>query len=517
MDFPAASMSTMYHIPTIDDSAPAGTEGCWANQAPRYNLSTTLCDEQAAGLVSQLPDHVCTRGPSFAVEAQYANQTAAPSPASTQITDDLLTPVDDKLPPLGPLLPLTFCFPNPQLQFGSCNMVNNQSSFQSIFCSGEEWCDTGVQQDMAWHHLPMETSEGHIGFGMASLPQALPSSFVPAEDHGGYSSNGHVVAHDSFMEMQPQNEQHSSFQPSTFALPPTPRRGPPREAEASDEAYAHLLFKCLDSVPEKQMSLKQIYEWMRANCSRVRDGRSSGWQNSVRHNLSMNQAFEKVPSSSGSGISKKVTHWRLSAEAIEQGYVRSTTFYRRTPSTIARGRRAARTTSPTSIPPLLSTRAAAGAKGGQASRRAAERRQVIAARRVPTSAPTMQYQYQQNQPQEQQRFPSCTRSEPDPSAVLSPAPPLTVGSNTPADESPLSMDAMALDANWASTYYAMAPASGVDVFVPVVQEAGGWMLPQQPQGFWETAALDGGAGVGAGAGSIGMGVGLRRLREGRGC
>lgn len=54
-----------------------------------------------------------------------------------------------------------------------------------------------------------------------------------------------------------------------------------------DLPYAQLIYRALMSVPDHTMSLKQIYEWIQKNTSKSSTpGR--GWQNSIRHNLSMN-------------------------------------------------------------------------------------------------------------------------------------------------------------------------------------------------------------------------------------
>ncbi|KAF2221685.1 hypothetical protein BDZ85DRAFT_200737, partial [Elsinoe ampelina] len=94
----------------------------------------------------------------------------------------------------------------------------------------------------------------------------------------------------------------------TFHLPK--RSETPFDDNGSETAYAHLLFKCLEAAPNQKMGLRDIYNWMYDNCPRVRDVNNKGWQNSVRHNLSMNKGFEKVPSPCGS-TSKKGTMWRL--------------------------------------------------------------------------------------------------------------------------------------------------------------------------------------------------------------
>ena len=54
------------------------------------------------------------------------------------------------------------------------------------------------------------------------------------------------------------------------------------------KSYAQLLYDCFMSHPEHSMTLQEIYQWFRENTSKAKDNAGKGWQNSVRHNLSMN-------------------------------------------------------------------------------------------------------------------------------------------------------------------------------------------------------------------------------------
>lgn len=56
----------------------------------------------------------------------------------------------------------------------------------------------------------------------------------------------------------------------------------------SSEPYAQLIYRALKSVPSHRMVLKEIYEWFERNTDKARNNPSKGWQNSIRHNLSMN-------------------------------------------------------------------------------------------------------------------------------------------------------------------------------------------------------------------------------------
>ncbi|KAI0409815.1 hypothetical protein F4802DRAFT_611502 [Xylaria palmicola] len=97
-----------------------------------------------------------------------------------------------------------------------------------------------------------------------------------------------------------------------------------------EEPYAKQIWRALMSSPNKAMILQQIYEWFRINTDRAKSD-SKGWQNSIRHNLSMNAAFvkrERKAGAGGTGDSKKCTEWVLEDWAIRDG-VQSTTRYRK--------------------------------------------------------------------------------------------------------------------------------------------------------------------------------------------
>ncbi|TWU76309.1 hypothetical protein ED733_005714 [Metarhizium rileyi] len=116
--------------------------------------------------------------------------------------------------------------------------------------------------------------------------------------------------------------------------------------EKADEPYAKLIYKAIMTRPNYSMTLQEIYQWFREHTAKAVT-ETGGWQNSIRHNLSMNAAFRKrdkvVPKaprnmSSISEESKRVNEWVLEDWAIRDG-VQSTTRYRQ--KTYARRARSA--------------------------------------------------------------------------------------------------------------------------------------------------------------------------------
>lgn len=63
-------------------------------------------------------------------------------------------------------------------------------------------------------------------------------------------------------------------------------------------SYSTMISQAILSTEEHMMSLSDIYDWISTKYSYYRFSRA-GWQNSIRHNLSLSKAFEKVPRKRG--------------------------------------------------------------------------------------------------------------------------------------------------------------------------------------------------------------------------
>ncbi|KAI1503019.1 hypothetical protein F5X99DRAFT_407577 [Biscogniauxia marginata] len=222
---------------------------------------------------------------------------------------------------------------------------------------------------------------------MAAAPYSQPGFSLRNNNNLHAGSPFHRDAH----ALAPGVPENNSALPSQAASPPlkeefeAPYQMPedddmqdPGQVDPSDgddgakvdEPYAQLIYRAFMSRDRHAMSLQEIYQWFRDNTDKAKS-ESKGWQNSIRHNLSMNAAFvkrDRRPSPgdplNDSGEPKKSTEWVLEDWAVRDG-VQSTTRYRKgNPS------RRAGAGSHLRLHGNPSARASSGRKGGLSASRA---------------------------------------------------------------------------------------------------------------------------------------------------
>lgn len=81
-----------------------------------------------------------------------------------------------------------------------------------------------------------------------------------------------------------------------------------RRSEKPPYSYIALIVMAIQSAPTKRLTLSEIYQFLQTRFSFFR-GSYQGWKNSVRHNLSLNECFIKLPK--GLGRPGKGHYWTI--------------------------------------------------------------------------------------------------------------------------------------------------------------------------------------------------------------
>ena len=152
------------------------------------------------------------------------------------------------------------------------------------------FCDTMEPQMMLRHHDHMaltQPSDLNSSFAI-SLSDCSPDmlSAITASPHLSFStSNEQYYPNPAWQHNLPSFELQE-VEGSTASMSDAFED---EDEDIYDKPYAQLIYDALMEAPGHRMLLRDIYDWFLQNTRKPRESGTNGWQNSIRHNLSMNQ------------------------------------------------------------------------------------------------------------------------------------------------------------------------------------------------------------------------------------
>lgn len=162
--------------------------------------------------------------------------------------------------------------------------------------------ETGSSLHLQQEHHSHGQSHSHLSPASSTSPVSHPGLTVAGRT--SISAMGAQSIVQGIHQLQGQDSSIAGNQGSNDS----PRKPGARRQEKPPYSYIALIVMAIQSSPDKRLTLSEIYTFLQQRFPFFR-GTYQGWKNSVRHNLSLNECFIKLPK--GLGRPGKGHYWTI--------------------------------------------------------------------------------------------------------------------------------------------------------------------------------------------------------------